>query len=92
MVDTGDGPGDFREFDWVGRRLAIGDAVLHVESKTIRCSMPSRAQPQFGLAEVPRITPALVLHCKRHIGVNLRVEREGTIRAGDPVVLLEGAR
>ena len=40
-----------------------------------------------GLLEVPRITPALVLHCKRHIGVNVKVEREGTIRAGDPVVL-----
>ena len=92
VVDTGDGPADFREFDWVGRRLEIGEAVLHVESKTIRCSMPSRAQPQFGLAEVPRITPALVLHCKRHIGVNLRVEREGTVRTGDPVRLLEETR
>jgi uncharacterized protein YcbX len=90
VVDTASGPADFREFDWVGGRLGIGEAVLRVESKTIRCSMPSRAQPQFGLAEVPRLTPALVVHCKRHIGVNLRVEREGTVRTGDPVVLLGG--
>ena len=92
VIDTGDGAADLREFDWVGGRLAIGDAVLHVESKTIRCSMPSRAQPQFGLPELPRITPALVLHCKRHVGVNVRVEREGTVRTGDPVVLRKETR
>jgi uncharacterized protein YcbX len=92
VIDTGDGPAEFREFDWVGSRLEIGDVVLHVESKTIRCSMPSRAQPQFGLLEVPRITPALVLHCKRHIGVNVKVERAGTVRTGDPVVLRKEKR
>ena len=50
--------------------------------------MPSRAQPPFGIAAEPKITPALVLHCKRHLGVNVRVEREGAVRAGDPVELV----
>jgi hypothetical protein len=88
-IDTGDGAPDFREFAWIGRRLRIGDAILAVESKTIRCSMPSRAQPPFGLEEEPRITPALVVHCKRHLGVNVHVEREGTLQCGDPVWLLD---
>lgn len=88
-VDSGGGAADFREFGWIGRRLRVGDAILAVESKTIRCSMPSRAQPPFGLAEDPRITPALVVHCKRHLGVNVHVEREGSVRIGDPVSLLD---
>jgi uncharacterized protein YcbX len=87
-IDMGDAAG-FREFEWIGRRLRIGEAILAVESKTIRCSMPARAQPQLGIAEEPRITPALVLHCKRHLGVNVHVEREGEIRTGDPVLLIE---
>ena len=88
-IDTGGGAADFREFDWIGRRLGIGDAILAVESKTIRCAMPSRAQPQFGLAQESRITPALVVHCKRHLGVNVHVEHPGTIRTGEPVWLLD---
>jgi uncharacterized protein YcbX len=88
-IDTGDGAPDFREFAWIGRRLRVGDAILAVESKTIRCGMPSRAQPPFGLEELPRITPALVVHCKRHLGVNVLVEREGTLHTGDPVWLLD---
>jgi hypothetical protein len=87
LVDTGEARG-FREFEWVGKRLRAGEVVLAVESRTIRCSMPSRAQPQLGIAEEPRITAALVVHCKRHLGVYARVEREGEIRAGDPVTLL----
>jgi len=89
VVDTGGGAADFREFDWIGRRLRIGDAILAVESKTIRCAMPSRAQPHFGLAQEPRITPALVVHCKRHLGVNVHVERDGEVHAGDPVLLAD---
>jgi MOSC domain-containing protein len=84
VVDTGDARG-FVEFEWTGKRLRVGSAVLAVESRTIRCSMPSRAQPRFGIAEEPRITAALVVHCKRHLGVNVRVEREGVVRVGDSV-------
>jgi hypothetical protein len=87
-IETGEASG-FAEFDWVGRRLRIGDAILGVESKTIRCSMPARAQPGFGLAEVPRLTVELVRHCKRHLGVYACIERDGEIHAGDPVELLD---
>ena len=86
-IDTGAARG-FAEFEWTGKRLRVGSAVLAVESRTIRCSMPSRAQPPFGIAAEPRLTPALVVHCKRHVGVNLRVEREGVVRVGDAVELV----
>jgi uncharacterized protein YcbX len=87
LVDAGAARG-FRELEWVGKRLRVGDAVLAVESKTIRCSMPSRAQPALGIAEEPRLTAALVVHCKRHLGVYARVERGGEVRRGDPLILL----
>ena len=87
-IDTGSATG-FAESAWVGRRLRVGEVVLAVAETTIRCSMPSRSQPQHGIAEEPRVTPALVLHCKRHLGVYAQVEREGEIRAGDAVTLLD---
>jgi uncharacterized protein YcbX len=88
FVDTGETRG-FPEFEWIGKRVRVGEAILAVESKTIRCSMPARAQPQHGLAAEPRLTAALVVHSKRHIGVYAHVEREGEIHAGDPVLLVE---
>jgi uncharacterized protein YcbX len=87
LVDAGPARG-FCEFDWIGKRLRAGESVLAVESKTIRCSMPSRAQPRLGIPEEPRITAALVVHCKRHLGVNVHVESGGPVRTGDPVILL----
>jgi hypothetical protein len=87
VIDTGEARG-WLEFEWVGRGLRAGEAVLAIESKTTRCSMPSRAQPHFGLAEQARLTRALVQHCGRQLGVNARVEREGEVRVGDPVELL----
>lgn len=30
------------EFDWLGNTLRIGDTVLRIESRTLRCSMPAR--------------------------------------------------
>ena len=76
------------EFDWVGRDLAVGEAVLRIESRTVRCTMPSRAQPLFGLDEQKSMTRALVDHVKRELGVNVRTLRAGCVREGDAVTLL----
>jgi len=77
------------EFDWVGRNLAVGEAVLRIESRTIRCAMPSRAQPLFGLEQQKSMTRAIVDHAKRELGVNVRVLRAGRVREGDTVTLLD---
>lgn len=77
------------EFDWIGRDLAVGEAVLHLESRTIRCTMPSRAQPLFSLEEQKPMTRAIVDHVKRELGVNVRVLQAGRVREGDTVTLLE---
>lgn len=77
------------ELDWVGRDLAVGAAVLRIESRTVRCTMPSRAQPLLGLEEQKSMTRAIVDHVKRELGVNVRVIRAGRVREGDTVTLLD---
>jgi uncharacterized protein YcbX len=77
------------EFGWIGRDLAVGEAVLRIESRTVRCTMPSRAQPLFGLEEQKSMTRAIVDHVKRELGVNVRVLRPGRVREGDAVTLLD---
>lgn len=77
------------EFDWIGRDLAVGEAVLRIESRTVRCTMPSRPQPLLGIAEEKSMTRAIVDHVKRELGVNVRVARPGTVREGDAVILLD---
>jgi len=76
------------ESDWIGHDLAVGEALLRIESRTVRCTMPSRAQPLFGLGEQKSMTRAIVDHVKREFGVNVRVLRAGRVREGDSVSLL----
>jgi len=55
--------------------------VLDVTMPTIRCVMPSRAQPGF---EVNRqITRAVATRAERCLGVYCWVERGGSVRVGD---------
>lgn len=77
------------ENDWIGARLQIGNAVLRVDSGTVRCSMTVRAQDWCEVPERPRLMRSLVDHCQRRFGVNVVVERPGTVAVGDPLVLLE---
>jgi uncharacterized protein YcbX len=84
-----DGDGDQPELGWIGHRLAIGNVVLSVRSPTTRCSMPARGQRLLGLEPEPQLTRALVDHCQRVLGVNVVIERGGTLRSGDHVQLME---
>jgi uncharacterized protein YcbX len=70
---------------WLGWHLAIGEARLRIDSRTVRCAMPGRAQPQFGLAAQPTLARAMVEHGARQLGVNVIVEQAGVIRAGDAI-------
>lgn len=89
LVQTDQASAALTEFDWIGHDLAVGEAVLRVESHTIRCTMPSRAQPLFGLEEQKPMTRAIVDHVQRELGVNVRVVKAGHVREGDAVNLLE---
>lgn len=89
LVQTDRAAAALTEFDWIGRDLAVGEAVLRLESRTVRCTMPSRAQPLFGIEEEKTMTRAIVDHVKRELGANVRVVQPGPVREGDPVTLLE---
>lgn len=89
LIDI-EGSGAARGEDaWIGWQIAIGEARLRIDSQTIRCTMPGRAQPLFGLASQPTLVRALVQHCQRRFGVNVIVEHAGVIRAGDAILRVD---
>lgn len=89
LVETKSGIDGVLEFDWVGKFLRIGDVFLKVESRTIRCSMPTLEQAHYGLSQRKAISKSLHQITNRFLGVNMRIEREGSIHTGDEVELLD---
>lgn len=85
LIDTGTNDIDFDEFQWVDGKLYIGETVLKVVSRTVRCSMP--AQPQVTIKKDAKVLRALEAHTQRHLGVNISVIKAGIIREGDKVRL-----
>ena len=79
-----DNPDDgLPESHWTGARVVLGEAVLDVMMPTVRCVVPSRAQPGF---EVDRcITKAVAVRAQRCLGVYCGVDSGGTVQVGDDV-------
>jgi len=88
IIDFDQLDGDVPEFDLVGSRLQVGEAIISLQARTIRCSIPSRPQPVFGLEQDGKMTRTMVRLMERHIGVYAQVEREGAVSCGDPVLRL----
>ena len=81
-----DSPDDeLPESHWTGAHLAVGDTVLNVAMPTIRCVIPSRAQPGFEVDR--RITKAVATRAERCLGVYCWVDTGGSVRVGDDVAL-----
>lgn len=79
----------FGEQAWVGRQVAVGDVVLSVDSPTVRCAMPLRAQPG-GIEREPGLFQAmseLNEAFPNHLGLYCSVAEPGTVATGDPVQL-----
>lgn len=85
IIETAPGIEGFAEFDWCGRALAGGETVIELQSPTVRCRLPTLAQP--GLPEARSIMRTLVRETKHSLGLYATVGQPGTLRAGDPVVL-----
>lgn len=73
------------EMTWTGATLRIGAIDIVIETKTLRCSIPSRAQPQLGVEAESRLTRAMVDVLQRHVGVYASVLSAGTVKVGDAV-------
>lgn len=72
---------------WTGGQLSIGGVVLNVTMPTIRCVVPSRAQPGFDVDR--RITKAVAGRAGRCLGSYCWVEAEGPVNVGDEAALHE---
>lgn len=79
---------DFIENGWTGRGLVIGDVVLDVLMPTIRCTMTTKAQPQFGITRDVDIFKSLKFANSQNLGAYANVRTPGVVRVGDPVTLL----
>jgi uncharacterized protein YcbX len=84
IVVATDGADGFVEQQWVGKTLALGDAIrLEVMRPCGRCVMTTLAQ-----SDLPRdngILRTAVQHAQGNVGVYARVVRGGTLRRGDAV-------
>lgn len=78
------------EREWLGKRLAVGEARLEVVEPTERCVMVTLEQAE--LPSASRILQELREHAQQCFGVYARVLEEGEIRQGDDVRLLDGSR
>lgn len=79
---------EMTENTWLDHRVQIGEAILHIHSRTVRCSMPSREQQWCGVKAEKGMARAMVDHCDRHLGVNVMVEKGGVVSAGQELLLL----
>jgi uncharacterized protein YcbX len=86
LIETPDRKG-FIEGDWVGRRIALGAAVLSVTEDCKRCAMTTNAQGD--LPADPGILHTVTRENRAHLGVYATVLRPGKIALGDRVTLLE---
>jgi hypothetical protein len=87
VVDTGGAPGH-PEFDWVGRQVRAGDAVLDIKIGCARCVMVTRDIDD----DVPQdrtILRHIVKELDQNFGVYAEVATPGIVRTGDPVTLVE---
>lgn len=75
------------ESQWTGGRLSLGGAVLAVTMPTIRCVVPSRAQP--GIEVDRRITKAVASRAGRCLGTYCWVNVGGAVSVGDEATLKE---
>jgi uncharacterized protein YcbX len=86
LIETsGDRPGRV-EVDWQGRALRIGGAVAQVQMPTVRCSMPTQAQP--GLPKDPSVLRAIVGSADQCLGAYATITTAGPVAVGDPVELV----
>jgi uncharacterized protein len=79
-----DGLDPFAEFDWVGKRLHIGDAVLEVVERIERCRA-TMASPDTGTIDADTLGALKSHYGHQDFGVFARVVAGGRVRQGDAV-------
>lgn len=86
LVSNTSSAAPFPEFEWVGRRIRIGEATLEIEMECPRCVMTTHGFED--LPKDPKIMRALVKEAGGNIGVYATIETPGRVRVGDAIELL----
>jgi uncharacterized protein YcbX len=87
VIETEPGGEGFLEDDWLEGTLAVGERVRIVQLRpTLRCVMTTH--PQADLGRDLRMLRTAVQHHHDHVGVWASIGAAGTVRVGDPVVLV----
>jgi uncharacterized protein len=81
-----DGAAPFAEFDWIGREIAIGDAVLRVEERITRCKA-TMANPDSGRIDADTLGALESAYGHRDFGVYAVVVKGGAIAVSNEVTL-----
>jgi len=88
VVETERGVEGFLEDDWLEGTLAVGERVQIVQLRpTLRCVMTTHQQADLG--RDLRILRTAVQHHHDHVGVWGAIGAAGTVRVGDPVMLVQ---
>ena len=81
------------EDTWIGRRIALGDAVLQVTKPDARCAITTQ-DPSTGTRDLDTLRTLIAYRGLREgkhadFGVLADVTQPGRIRVGDPVTVLD---
>jgi len=81
------------EDTWIGRRIAVGDAVLRVTKPDARCAITTQ-DPDTGIRDLDTLRTLIAYRGLREgkhadFGVLADVAQPGRIRLGDPVTVLD---
>ena len=84
-----EGAGAHEEDEWIGRDVAVGDAVLHVTKPDARCAITTQ-DPDTGVRDLDTLRGIIAyrgLRDGKHadLGVLADVARPGRVRVGDEV-------
>jgi len=82
-----DGPAPWEEFDWTGRDIRIGAAVLTVQEPIRRC-MATAANPKTGVRDVDTLGALRDGWDHQHFGVYAVVKQSGPVSVGDSYEVL----
>jgi len=83
-----DGAAPWEEFDWVGKRLSLGGAILQVEERIDRCRA-TEANPDTGKRDTNTLSLLEEGWDHRDFGVFARVVRSGPVAIGDTLKVIQ---
>ena len=92
LIDL-EGAEPHEEDTWIGRRIAVGDAVLRVTKPDARCAITTQ-HPETGMRDLDTLRTLIAYRGLREgkhadFGVLADVEQPGRIRVGDAVTVLD---